>query len=153
MAAKVQTSGKVLEWIKMGMFPGFIMFSVGNTYEEIIKRLDKLPSGAEWKLGLSEDAEKLNGESGHIHAMKRGTVNTKTGEQKTYFYIIFLKQVPLNDLTFVQVAHEVLHICQFFLPDVLDRNKEYECEAYLHSFLMEHCIDKLRKSIKPTIKR
>jgi hypothetical protein len=37
------------------------------------------------------------------------------------------------------LAHEMLHVCQEFLPQFLDRDEEMEAEAYFHSYLMESC--------------
>jgi hypothetical protein len=34
------------------------------------------------------------------------------------------------------LAHEVLHLCQEFLPNFLNRDEEMEAEAYFHSHVM-----------------
>jgi len=41
----------------------------------------------------------------------------------------------------ITVAHEVLHLCQEFLPRYLDRDEEHEAEAYFHSYIMKRIID------------
>ncbi|MBL8000181.1 MAG: hypothetical protein JNL32_16280, partial [Candidatus Kapabacteria bacterium] len=39
------------------------------------------------------------------------------------------------------LAHECVHICQFILSNMLDRDKEVECEAYFHTYLMRMIVD------------
>lgn len=46
---------------------------------------------------------------------------------------------PSNPRNMQTLAHEMLHVCQEFLPDFLNRNDEMEAEAYFHSYLMESC--------------
>lgn len=63
---------------------------------------------------------------------------------KTFFFIIIPRFDFDDDDCFVKLAHEIVHICQFFLPDVLNRNTEIECEAYLHTHIMRQALKKLR---------
>ena len=58
--------------------------------------------------------------------------------------IIFIKIFDFSDWSMCTLAHECLHITQFMLPEILDRNREYECEAYLHTHIMEQALNKLR---------
>jgi hypothetical protein len=46
---------------------------------------------------------------------------------------------PTNPENMRTLAHEMLHVCQEFLPQFLDRNEEMEAEAYFHSYLMYSC--------------
>jgi len=57
----------------------------------------------------------------------------------TSFRMIILKYgfSPSNPENMRTLAHEVLHLCQEFLPTFLDRDKEMEAEAYFHSYIME----------------
>jgi hypothetical protein len=46
---------------------------------------------------------------------------------------------PYNPENMRTLAHEVLHLCQEFLPQFLDRDEEREAEAYFHSYVMQSC--------------
>lgn len=131
---------KTLQYLDTGIFPATVLFSCGFTYEEIIKLLKK-SEAKDWLDGFQ------GGETKQIMecwcAMRRDIENTKTGEKKTMFYII-IDGFDFSDMDYCKLAHEVLHICQFFLPDALDRNKEYEAEAYLHTHLMKQCLNHIR---------
>lgn len=93
-------------------------------------------------LGLRDD-KKLFDSCGYL-ACKRIIKNVKTGETKTLFYIFIKGEFKFTDYEMVKLAHECLHICQFSLPDILDRDKENEAEAYLHSHLMHQILKLLR---------
>jgi len=60
------------------------------------------------------------------------------------FYIILTEEFDFSDYAYCKLAHEVLHICQFILPDILNRDREYECEAYLHTHIMMQCLNQIR---------
>lgn len=134
-------SYKVLHWLNTGIFPATVMFSCGFEYDEIIKML-KQKKAEHWLYGLSEDKELID--KGNYFSLRRVIENSKTKESKTLFYIILKEDFKFTDFEYCKLAHEVLHICQFFLPDCLDRNREYECEAYLHTHIMQQCLTVLR---------
>jgi hypothetical protein len=46
---------------------------------------------------------------------------------------------PTNPENMRTLAHEMLHVCQEFLSQFLDRDEEMEAEAYFHSYLMYSC--------------
>lgn len=72
-----------------------------------------------------------------------------TIKEKRHYYIIRIpKEFTFSDLDYVTLAHEVLHITQYFLTDVLDRDVENEAEAYFHSYLMEYCLNVIRGKTK-----
>lgn len=123
-----------------GIFPFKILLTSGFTYDEIIKELKKQKCD-QWALGLRDDKEFI--QSGKNFGMKRTITHPKHGES-TFFYIIFTDIFNFSDYSMCKLAHEVLHICQFMLPMMLDRNREYECEAYLHTHIMEQALQKLR---------
>jgi len=131
---------KQLHTLDAGIFPFKVMLSSGFTYDEIIKELKKQKCD-QWALGLRDDKEFIGG--GKNFALHRNINHPKNGES-TFFYIIFIEPFNFSDWSMCKLAHEVLHICQFMLPLMLDRNREYECEAYLHSHLMEQALKKLR---------
>ncbi len=41
----------------------------------------------------------------------------------------------------ITLSHEVLHVCQLFLPKFLDRDSELEAETYFHDYLMGAIIE------------
>lgn len=132
---------KVLSWLDTGIFPATIMFSCGFKYDEIVKLL-KQKKAHDWFSGIADEKGFID--SGNYFAFKRIIENTKTGQRKTMFYIIITDQFKFTDTEYCKLAHEALHICQFFLPDCLDRDKEHECEAYLHTHIMSQCLSVLR---------
>lgn len=136
-------SYRVIHWLDTGIFPATILFSCGFTYDEIIKDLKK-KKAKDWLNGLDEDKELINCKASWGMAMRRDCENTKTGEKKILFYIILKDRFDFTDGSYCKLAHEVLHICQFFLPDILNRNKEHEAEAYLHTHIMNSCLKALR---------
>jgi hypothetical protein len=132
---------KVLHWIDTGIFPATVMFTCGFKYDDIIKMLKK-KKAEHWHTGLGNDKELID--NGNYFALRRDIENSKTRKSKTLFYIIITEDFNFTDYEYCKLAHEVLHICQFFLPDCLDRNKEHEAEAYLHTHLMLQCLKVLR---------
>jgi len=130
-------------WLNMGIFPGIVCFCYQLEYEQIIKKLKdtKRPS---WALALSEDKDLVD--NSPYLAMKRMVEYKKTGEKSIYFFLVLKKRFRFNDWDHVMLAHEILHMCQFHLPDVLDRDDEIEAEAYLHSHLMTQCLKQIREN-------
>jgi hypothetical protein len=45
-----------------------------------------------------------------------------------------------NPHNVITLAHEVLHLCQEYLPIFLDRDEEHEAEAYFHTHIMTNII-------------
>lgn len=143
---KAKTQIKVLDWLNTGIFPANIMFSVGFTYAEINKMLTKKKAW-DWKLGISKD-EQLFADSTWL-AIKRTIYRKSTNENEVeLFYIIIKKPFGFADYDYCKLAHEVLHICQFMLPEILNRDREFECEAYLHTHIMQQCLKSIRGSKK-----
>ena len=50
----------------------------------------------------------------------------KSGRQVDYFIIIMKSPFIFSDRQFCILAHEAIHVCQFFLPQVLNIEKEVE---------------------------
>jgi hypothetical protein len=134
-------SNKIIRYLNTGIFPGTVMFSCGFDYDFIIKFYKK-HKATDWLSGLEGDKNLIDG--GNYFSLYRELYNTKTGESKHLYYIILKKQFTFTDYEMCVLAHEIVHICQFFLKDILDRNKEIEAEAYLHTHLMQQCLKELR---------
>ena len=129
-----------IQYIDSGIFPATIMFIVGYSYKEVLCHLKKTKA-EEWHCGIQGHEKLFNGKS---FAIRTDIINAK-GKEKTLFYIGFNDLFKFTDFDYIALAHECLHICQYFLPDALDRNKEHEAEAYLHSHLMKQCLEILRR--------
>jgi len=47
-----------------------------------------------------------------------------------------------------ELENTTTHMCQYILPAILDRDKEHEAEAYLHTHIMSQLLEVLRGTIK-----
>lgn len=128
-----------MSWLNHGCYPGFTMFSFGMEYDGIMAML-KRKKAIDWITGISESKELIN--NGHNFALKR-RVQNKEGENITLFYII-IKEFNFTDIDYCILAHEVLHIVNFSLQQLLNRDDEFEAEAYFHTHLMQQCLHLLR---------
>lgn len=135
-------SHKVQYFLNTGIFPATICFNCGFTYDEIIAVLKK-KKASEWVLPIENDKALID--SGKNFALSRTMFNTKTKKEVQFFYIILIDRFTFTDYEMCVLAHEILHICQFMLPKILNRDKETEAEAYLHTYLMEDILKILRK--------
>jgi hypothetical protein len=138
----MKKSKKVIKWINTGIFPMDVMLSVGFSYDEIVKHLKTIKADG-WLRAIAEDRNLFTEGSGF--ALKRTVTDAKNGKSVRYFYLILPSQFDFTDYAYCILAHEILHICQFMLPDMLDRNLEHEAEAYLHTHLMQQALKELRK--------
>ena len=136
---------KCLNFIDFGIYPGYCCFSNGYSYEELIEELKgyKGPND-QWALAIRDDRNLI--ENGNYLALHR--IIEKKDKKVNYFFIITKDLFKFTDYEIIKLAHECLHICQFSITDFLDRNREYESEAYLHSHLLKQCLSILRSSRK-----
>jgi len=132
---------KIIRTINTGIFDALILLSVNFNYDELTKKI-----GKEWTEPIANDKELIN--SGSWLALSRIMEETKTGKKFHYFYIIIPEMFDFSDKHMVSLAHEVLHICQFFMKDILDMEREYECVAYTHTHIMKQCLKELREAYK-----
>lgn len=137
----MKKSYKVFNYLNMGIFPGTVMFICGYDYDFIIKHAKKHKI-VEWIPGI-EDKKQMFQKAAYF-AGRSDIENTKTKKNKTLFFIYLRDQFTFTDWEYCALAHECLHICQFFIPDVLERDREIEAEAYLHTHLMSQCLKHLR---------
>lgn len=133
-------SNKVLYWLDTGIFPATVMFSCGFNYDELTKLL-KQKKASDWLQAMQYQEKFIRGSGYCAYAVD--LINSK-GQQKKLFHIYLDKTFRFTDTEYIKLAHEILHICQFLLPDILNRDKETEAEAYLHTHLMEQCLKILR---------
>lgn len=133
---------KVFKYLNTGIFPATVFFSCGNSFDEIMNELKRC--GRYWSIGIVDEKNLIDKEETWGFGLKREIENKKTGKSVTCFYII-IRNFDHSDEHYIRLAHECLHICQFLLPDFLNRDKEIEAEAYLHSHLMRQCLAALKK--------
>ena len=136
-----------------------VIVTKGFTYEEAVdwfkelfsttdhKNLSKIKEHFTWyndylyffekaKKGIEESLTKETTIAGRYYSGELPNVpNSK-------FRIIILKHDwdPKNPYNIVTLAHEVLHLCQEYLPKFLDRDEEHEAEAYFHTHIMTSII-------------
>ncbi len=132
---------KIIEWLDMGCYPGYVMFVQNFTLPEVIKHCKKVKA-KEWLPALDHQLYKdCWGQCNHVEIE-----NTKTNQIKNLYFIILHKGLDVTSIEdLVNLSHEVLHLCQFYLPGVLDRNKEHEAEAYFHTYMMNQIIKCVNK--------
>lgn len=131
---------KHLHTLDAGIYPFKIVLSSGFNYDELCKELKKQKCDL-WLTGLKDDKKFID--SGRNFALKR-RIDGGKHNGSILFYIIFRDQFRFTDYWYMKLAHEILHICQFMLPEVLERDREYESEAYLHSHIMGQALKKFR---------
>lgn len=129
----------VIDWVNTGIFSPVICFSCGYSIQELKNYLKKVKAH-----GWLDAVNATTLDDGTWYGLKRTIEVIKTKEVKNYLFIIIPRFDFNDDDCYVKLAHEALHICQFYLPDVMDRNREFECEAYLHTHIMRQCLSKLR---------
>ena len=126
-------------YLDNGIFPGTVLFSCGNSYAEIIEEIRKSKEKY-WEKGISTEESFID--NGCSKALHRTIIK---GDRKINLYYIILNGWYKTDYDYVVLAHECLHITQFFLSQVLERDREIEAEAYYHSHIMQQCLDLIRQ--------
>jgi len=97
---------------------------------------------AEWIQFIKDNREDLDGLDKDGGGIGQGVYITRDSSDKNCkLRLMILKYgfSPYNPENMRTLAHEVLHLCQEFLPQFLDRNEEREAEAYFHSYVMQSC--------------
>jgi hypothetical protein len=135
-------SVRLIDWIDTGMFQPKVMLTVGYSVDDVKAYLKKQKAHG-WINAVSYHEEKIKASPGSWWALKTEVENRRTKQRIIYFFIL-IPEFQYSDECYLKLAHECLHICQFFLPDILDRDREFECEAYLHTHLMRQCLAKIK---------
>lgn len=133
---------KKLASLDFGIFPGHVLLCYNLSYDEIIKQLNKKKQHL-WAYAIQNDKQLFD--APHWAAVSREIKNVKTGEIKKFYYIVIRSEFDYSNYDYCRLAHEILHICQFYLPEVLRRQDEKEAEAYLHTYLMMQCLNVMGK--------
>jgi len=131
----------------------------GYTYDEVVdwfkeifsttteKNLTKIREHYAWYHGQLEyfkkckpDIEKAMDETSTVQGTYCSYDSSTSDDD--FRLLILRKSLDFkNPNAVITVAHEVLHLCQEFLPKYLDRDEEHEAEAYFHSYVMKRIID------------
>lgn len=123
--------------INMGIFQGEIFFSCGYNVKKLRKALDR--SGNKFYAKGLKKVSKITGAGAAVRSKYKFK-----GKKVTTFYVILPDEWKWTDDQYVTLAHELIHIIQYKLPPILNRDNEYECEAYTHTHLMTQVLNKLR---------
>ena len=141
---KVKNNIRFIEVLNSGIFFAKVMFSYKMEYDDIVKELKKQKQKG-WLQGL-EMHKDLFDEGAKYFACRSKVKEEDT--ERLFFYLVYNQDFKFEDDCYVRLAHECLHLCQFILPDFLNRDREYECEAYLHGHFMTQALDAIRKNLK-----
>lgn len=136
MSAKLK---KCIQNLDTGIFPANIAFIYNHTHEDVRKHFCKLKAW-DWFAGLTGDEGLFK--KTQCFACKR-VLEDSTGRKptKNLFYIVINRPFKKTNEDYIILAHEVTHICQFILPSILERDREIEAEAYLHSHIMRQILN------------
>jgi hypothetical protein len=138
---KIKPEGR-MRWIDFGIFPGYVLFCYNMEHKQILKELTKKKADT-WEYAIRNDG--LFFDSPIWAAMFREVMSIKTKKKVKLYYIVVPTEFNFTDYDYCRLAHEVLHICQFYLSDILNREQEKEAEAYLHTYLMLECLKVIRE--------
>jgi hypothetical protein len=124
----------IIHPIDFGIFGGRVSFACGYSIKQL-HAFYKKEDCNDWAGGLR---------GVYMPDSCRGIAMQRKYKGKWLWYLILKDPFGFTDEEFITLAHECIHLVQFRLKDVLDRDREYECEAYLHSHLMSQCLKALR---------
>lgn len=142
--SRAKKTTKLLTGLSHGIFPGATALLMGYTYEEALKDLSP-----DWRrcLDASDRSFFENSAGACLHREVISTDKSGKESQRINYYFLILRDFNFTDKDFVILAHELLHLCQFFLPSVnVERDKEIECEAYFHTHMMTQALEEIRKA-------
>jgi hypothetical protein len=132
----MRKKASVISYIPFYVYPSGVTFTNGFTYDEVVKELKKQKQ-FEWLDAFQSEADFFK--QSNYAASK---IYAKDG--KIYCFIFTKEHFRFTDEDYVKLAHECLHITNYYLKDILDRDVEHEAEAYFHSHLMNMCLQTLR---------
>lgn len=136
---------RILDFLNNGIYPGHILFSVGYTFKEIHDKLLKMKY-TDYAIGIKDRELKHKQVTGTAFSVE--LIEDDTGEERTLFYIV-LQEFNFTDDDYCVLAHEIVHICQFYLKFInVNRNNEVESDAFYHTHLMKQCLKLLRDHVK-----
>lgn len=139
---KKKTHPKLIQPINFGCYPGYCTFILGFTLEEAVTRMKRHKAGKDL-IQVVESMISNTDLTNKKYWAHHGVLCYKDGTERNFFFI-YLKDWEDNNWYHSVIAHEALHIIQYYLPDILDRNTEHEAEAYLHTHLMRQMLSHIQ---------
>ncbi len=132
---------KIIKWLDCGIFHGAVLFSVGFEYEKILAQCKKEKAN-DWICAVQAKEDMYRNAFGFCSVV---TIENPRGIEKRMPIIHLKNAFVWNNAEHHKVlAHEILHLCQFYLPDFIGGRHENECEAYFHSHIMKQCYDVIK---------
>lgn len=128
--------------IDFGMFKNEVLVALNCNYDQLLqwvtKNADKL-----YLATVKDEDNALIIKNGSGLTVCQTFSHPKHYDQTRY--IIWLRSLDMRSNYDISVLfHEITHLSQFFLPKVLDRNKEIEAEAYFVGYVAKQIMDIVR---------
>lgn len=139
---KKQPHPKLIQPINFGCYPGTCMFILGFTLQHTLWRMKRQRADSDWIRCIESMINNTDLSEKSYWSHEAILVNTDGA--KKHFFFIYMKDWEDNNWYHCALAHEALHIIQYYLPDILDRNTEHEAEAYLHTHLMRQMLSHIQ---------
>jgi len=138
---------KILDTLNTGIFPAKVVFSMGFTKDELIAEMKKQKC-YDYVVALEKANVEFASETtlGVVSHRTISGYEFKDGATRKEFFFLSLREFNFSDYHMTALAHECVHLCQFILPSFLERDREIEAEAYLHTHLMTQVLKILRES-------
>lgn len=133
---------KIIKFIDLGTYPGHFLFAVGMSHKEICQWLKRNRYVAHLSGLDNPETKQLMGECYGL-TLKRPSTNSKNGVKYDGYTVLLREFNRKNNDHITVLAHELLHLTQFYLGERVDRTVEYECEAYFHGYVFRKCLDLL----------
>ena len=129
--------------MNFGTLPGYVMVLVNEDWKSAIEAATKKLKRANnkgWQLFLDDiKDDALSAEFALGMAFKRKNAHG-------IYYGLFMRGFDFNNPKYhTALAHEIVHLCQYHLPDFMHRDLEHEFEAYTHSHLMDQFYAEIKK--------
>lgn len=133
-------SDAVMSTLNFGSFPGKILFTAGYTYDEICKELKKQKC-QEWLQCFETTKDLWDGNCWGFGSQR--TIKIK-GTDYYYSFLCLKDRFNFSDTSHARLAHEIIHVCSWQLPELFNIIKENEAFAHTHTHIMEQCYAVLR---------
>lgn len=136
VVVKGYTYDEVVDWFK-NIFSTTEEKNLTKIREHFTWYKDSLDCFKQSKDQLDKAMDNTCTQQGHYNSGKLAN-----SPNDTFRLLILKKELDFkNPNNVITVAHEVLHLCQEFLPRFLDRDDEHEAEAYFHSYIMTKIVE------------
>jgi len=140
---------KHVVWLDHGCYPGKTLFINGYNYKDTITYLRDLLKTEQVNKELLKAWIKVVQEFKSTHESYNWfcgeceIFDTKTRINKKFTLVVLPTGFDGTDEDYCRLAHELIHLGQFYLSNVLDRNVEIEAEAYFHTYMMMQVLEVL----------